>query len=212
MSEKWMLHSCAAFTDKLASGDPVPGGGGAAALMGALGASLCEMAGNLTVGKKKYAAYEDDLRRMITEADLLRRRLLELIDEDARAFAPLSKAYSLPKDSPDYEDTLRLVTINACKAPYEMMESCGKAVALLEEMQEKCSVLMLSDVGCGAVAAKAALEAAAMNVFINTRSLPGEGEALLMERKAEALLSEYMPRARKIADSVMESLRRKNNG
>ncbi|MBQ9250178.1 MAG: cyclodeaminase/cyclohydrolase family protein [Oscillospiraceae bacterium] len=212
MSEKWMLHSCAAFTEKLASRDPVPGGGGAAALMGALGAALCEMAGNLTVGKKKYAVYEDDLRRMITEADALRQRLLELIDEDARAFVPLSKAYSLPKDSPDYEDTLRFVTINACKAPYEMMESCAKAVTLLEEMQEKCSVLMISDVGCGAIAAKAALEAAAMNVFINTRSLPGDGEALLMELKAEALLSEYVPRAQKIADSVMESLRRRNNG
>ena len=212
MSEKWKLQSCAAFTETLASKDPVPGGGGAAALMGALGAALCEMAGNLTVGKKKYAAYEDDLRRMITEADVLRQRLLELVDEDAQAFVPLSRAYSMPKDSPAYEDTLRFVTINACKAPYEMMESCGKAIALLEEMLEKCSVLMISDVGCGAIAAKAALEAAAMNVFINTRSLPGDGEALLLELKAEALLSEYGPRAQKIADTVMEKLRRRNNG
>ena len=212
MSEKLTTQSCVDFTAELASKAPTPGGGGAAALMGALGAALCGMAGNLTTGKKKYADFEEELQRMIAEANALRRRFLELIDEDAEAFAPLAKAYSLPKDTPGYGDTMRAAAIHASRAPYEMMESCCKAVVLLEEMREKCSVFMISDVGCGAIAAKAALEAAAMNVFVNTRALPEDGEAQLLEQKAEAMLGEYAPRAQKIVDSVTEAFRRKDHG
>ena len=212
MNDKLPEQSCASFTVKLASREAVPGGGGAAALIGSLGAALGEMAGNLTVGKKKYAAYEEDLQRMIRDADILRQRFLALIDADAAAFEPLSRAYSMPKDDPHYTETMTAVTLAACKAPYEMMECCCETVELLEEMREKCSALMISDVGCGALAVRASLEAAYLNVLINTRSLAGNRDARLMEWKAEALLNEYLPRAQAVAEAVTEHLRRKDNG
>lgn len=204
--------SCEDFAARLASKAAVPGGGGAAALMGALGASLGEMAGNLTAGKKKYAAYEEDIQRMIGQAEALRRRFLALIDEDAEAFEPLSRAYALPKDDPRYDEVMTEVTLGACKAPCEMMERCCEAVQLLEEMGKKCSVLMISDVGCAAAAIRAALEAAYLNVLVNTRSLPGNDRALLLEQQAGELLAEYAPRAQAVLDSVTEKLRRKTNG
>ena len=210
--EKLRDRSCADFSALLASAAAVPGGGGAAALTGSLAVALCAMASRLTAGRRKYADRSATLEEITARADELRERLLTLIDEDAENFAPLAAAYSLPKSDPAYEEALRRATLRACEAPLEMLRCCAAAVELLERARMLSSPLLLSDVGCGAIAAKAALEAAAMNVFINTRSLPGDGEALLLERKAEALLSEYMPRARKIADSVMESLRRRNDG
>ncbi len=200
--------SCADFSRQLASKAPVPGGGGTAALMGSLAAALCAMAGNLTSGKKKFALYEDDLQRMIGDCEALRVRFLALIDADADAFAPLSRAYSLPKEDPANLQILQEATLNAARAPFAMMQCCCSCIALLEEMQEKCSRLMISDVGCGALAAAAALEAAAMNVFINTKSLPEQPEAQAMEKAADEMLDAYLPRARRIAATVSTALRR----
>lgn len=201
--------SVAGFSFLLSSKAAVPGGGGAAALMGALSAALCEMAGNLTIGKKKYAVYEEDQKRMIAECERLRERFLQLIEADAEAFEPLSKAYSMPKDAPDYAETMIRVTLNACQAPYQMLEYCCETISLLEEMLEKCSRLMISDVGCGAVAAEAAMKAAYLNVIINTRTLPENEEAILLESNSEAMLHTWLPRANRITSSVTETLRRK---
>lgn len=132
--------------------------------------------------------------------------------EDAVAFAPLSQTNSLPKDTPDYDEIVEKATLGACKAPCEMISCCCVDIELLEEMLGKCSVLKVSDVGCGTIAARVALEAAAVNVFINTRSLPGNVAAQTLEEKAETMRRDYIPRAEKIADAVMEILRRKNNG
>ncbi len=207
MTEELRQLSCSDFTEALASRAPVPGGGGAAALMGALGASLCAMAGNLTSGKKKYADREKDLRRMIEASQRLRLRFLRLIEEDAEVFEPLSRAYSKPRSDPDYAEVMREATLTACRAPLQMMECAGGAVELLEEMQDACSPLMISDVGCGASAARAALEAAAMNVLVNTRLLPGDAEAEDIQSRADALLAAYIPRAQAVADAVMGKLK-----
>jgi len=87
------------FLDELASSAPVPGGGGASAACGALAAALASMVANLTTGKKKYAQYEDDIQRILREAEAKRKELVSLADADAEAFAPLAKAYSLPKST-----------------------------------------------------------------------------------------------------------------
>ena len=134
-------------------------------------------------------------------------RLLTLMDEDAAAFEPLSRVYSLDKSSPGYAEKLTSATLTACKAPFEMMECCCTLIALLEELREKCSVLLLSDVGCAALAARCALESASMNVFVNTRMLPGCAEADTLSAKAQAMLEEYLPRAQTVADSIMTYLR-----
>ena len=208
MPDSLVNLSCGGFSEQLSSKAPVPGGGGAAALIGSLAAALGAMATNLTIGKKKFLPFEEDHRRIIAEADVLRLRLLALMDEDAAAFEPLSRVYSLDKDSPGYAEKLTAATLDACTAPFEMMECCCKLTELLEELREKCSVLLLSDVGCAALAACCALESASLNVFVNTRMIPENEEAAAMSQKADSMLQEYIPRAQTVADSVMIYLRR----
>lgn len=207
MSEKMIDQSCAGFAEVLASKAPVPGGGGAAALTGALGAALCSMVGNLTVGRKKYAAFEPDIRVNLEKAEAVRLRLLELVDRDAEAFEPLSRAYSIPKDDPNRNTVLEEATLTACQAPMDMMEACCEAIELLEEMLEKGSVMLISDVGCGALLCLAALESASMNIFVNTKTLRSRDAAARLDGKADAMLQEYCPRARAVADAVNDRLR-----
>lgn len=202
--------SCTAFAEVLASKAPVPGGGGAAALAGALGVALCSMVGNFTTGKKKYAAYEEDVQRMLAEGETLRARLLELVEADAAAFEPLSRAYAIPKEDPTRDSVLEEAALNACKAPMEMVSCCGEALLLLEEMLEKGSRLLLSDVGCGALLCKAAMESAAMNVFVNTGSLQDRAVAVGMERQVDETLEKYLPMAERIAASVTATLRKES--
>ena len=202
--------SCTAFAEVLASKAPVPGGGGAAALAGALGVALCSMVGNFTTGKKKYAAYEEDVQRMLAEGETLRARLLELVEADAAAFEPLSRAYAIPKEDPTRDSVLEEAALNACKAPMEMVSCCGEALLLLEEMLEKGSRLLLSDVGCGALLCKAAMESAAMNVFVNTGSLQDRAVAVGMDRHVDETLEKYLPMAERIAASVTATLRKES--
>ena len=202
-----MQSTCVDFCDALAAKEPTPGGGGAASYAGALAAALCSMVGNYTVGKKAYAAVEDEVLRMLEEAEAYRTRLMELVGEDAAAFLPLSRAYALPKDDPERAKTLEEATKLACGAPLQMMrETCG-VVALLEEMGKKGSRMLASDVACGALLARAALEAASVNVFVNTRTLADRSFARATEEEADEMLAAYVPRAQACADGIVASLR-----
>lgn len=156
MAERLMDRSCEEFACDLASKVSVPGGGGAAAYVGALGAALASMVGHYTTGKKLYARYEEDVQEDIGKADHIRERLIELADMDAAAFYPLSKAYSIPKDDPDRTDIIERATKKACAAPIEMMRQTCKAIAILEDMYTKGTRMLLSDVGCGALFCRAA--------------------------------------------------------
>ena len=207
MSELLTDMSCSEFTDAVAAKTSVPGGGAVAAYAGAMGAALCSMVGEFTTGKKRYAEYEEDVQRMLGEAEEVRRRLVELVDEDAKAFEPLSRAYGIPKDDPNRAEVVEAATKDACAAPMEMMRQCAKAIELLEEMEQKGSRMLLSDVGCGAAMAGAALESASMNVFVNTRSLKDREFADALDAEADELLETYVPRARDISDRVSEALR-----
>ena len=207
MAEPLTNLSCTDFAAILAAKESVPGGGGAAALVGALGTALCSMVGNFTTGKKTYAAVEDDVQRMLADAEAVRLRLIDLVADDAEAFFPLSQAYGIPKDDPTRPEVLESATRNACKAPYEMMVEIAKSIELLEEMGEKGSKMLISDVGCGALFARAALEAASMNVFVNTKSYKDTDWAPELEAKCDALLSEYIPRAEACAAGVMSRIR-----
>ena len=206
--EKLTERSCRDFAEVLASKASVPGGGGAAALAGALGTALCSMVGNFTVGKKKYAAVEADVQKMLTQSETLREKLLDLVDADARAFEPLSKAYAIPKEDPTHDAVLEEATLRACEAPMEMVRCCGRAIDMLEEMLNKGSVMLVSDVGCGALLCGAAMESAAMNVYINTGSLRDRDRAKSMETEVDALLAAYVPKAEEIAKAVNLRIRK----
>ena len=203
---EWKQSSCEDFACALASTAPVPGGGGAAALCGALAAALCAMAARLTAGRKKYIDRVARLDAIALRADELRLRLLALIDEDAEGFAPLAAAYSLPKDDPKSRDTLRAAVLNACEAPAEMLRCAAAALELLEQARLLASPLLLSDVGCGAALARACVECAAMNVFVNTQMLPGDPESEYRKEEALRLRAEFLPRAEAVAEAVTARL------
>lgn len=199
--------SCQEFARLLASKESVPGGGGAAAYVGALGVALCSMVGNFTTGKKAYAQVEAEVQDMIARAEAVRQRLVELVDEDAVAFEPLSRAYGIPKDDPTRATVLEEATKGACAAPLEMMRQICRSIDLLEDMGHKGSKMLLSDIGCGALLARGALEAASMNVFVNTKTLQDRDFALAAEAEADAMLASYAPKAESIAAEVMLRIR-----
>ena len=166
-----MDRSCREFVAALASNAPTPGGGGAAALVGTVGTALGNMVGALTVGKKRYAGVEEEIRALMAECDSLQSALLDQVAADAECFGPLAKAYSIPKDDPGREAALEEATLNACTAPLEIMRLCARAIECAAQFAEKGSRLALSDAGCAAILCKAALQAASLNVFINTGAL-----------------------------------------
>lgn len=186
-------QSCADFAALLASPAPAPGGGGAAALMGALAAALASMAASLTAGRKKYASRREALLAAAARAEDLSRALLEQIDADAAGFLPLAAAYALPKDAPETAETLRRATLTACRAPFAMLKLCRETALLLERLRGEVSPLLLSDLGCGAAACRAAAECAVMNVTVNTRTLPGDGEAEALAAESREILREILP-------------------
>ncbi len=196
-------QTCQGFLDALASKAPVPGGGGASALVGALGAALCTMVGNYTVGKKKYAGVEEDVKLLMAKAEDLRARLLALVDADAAAFEPLSKAYAIPKEDPSRGAVMERCLQDAAATPMAILRLCCEAIDLHREMGEKGSVLMLSDVGTGVVFCQSALYGAALNVRVNTKSMADRAFAQAMNEEADALVAKYAPMARQVYDKVM---------
>lgn len=206
MNQQLTELSCKQFSEILGSKASVPGGGGAAALIGSLAAALGQMAANYTTGKKKYAEFEEDIQRILKDIEVLRRELLDLVQADADAFEPLSKAYSKDKNDPDYAEVMEKATLNACAAPMEIMKKCCLLIPLLEELCEKGSRLMISDVGCGALSAGAALESAALNVLVNTRLLRGNPTAEEYTAEVKNMLAQFSDRAGQVAAKVQNYL------
>ena len=206
MEELLSGKSCERFTSELASPAPVPGGGSVTALLAALSASLCAMAANLSRPRAKDPAVGEALADAAERAEVLRRRLISLIDADAEAFLPLSRAYGLPKDAPGRAETLRRLSLQASEVPLEMLRLCGDVAQLLEQLLTGASRLLLSDVGCAAAVCRSAVDCAAMNVFVNTRMFRDDALAREYEREAETLRRELLRRADAVADAVRESL------
>ena len=195
-------ESCREFVRVLASDAPAPGGGGASALVAAIGTALGSMVGSLTVGKKKYADVEAEIIALKETCDKLQTELLDQVPADAEGFIPLSKAYGIPKDDPNRDAILEDATITACKVPMHIMELCCEAMDCIAVFAAKGSRLAVSDAGCGAVCCKAALQAASLNVFINTKSLKNREVAEELNRKANLMLNKYCQLADEIFNEV----------
>lgn len=201
---------CNEFVEVLASKAPVPGGGGASALVGAIGTALGNMVGSLTVGKKKYADVEEEMYELKGKADALQKELLHLIERDAEVFEPLSKAYGMPRNTEEEKAekarVMEIVLKDACSVPMEIMERCCEAIDLIEVFAEKGSTLAISDAGVGATFCKAALEGASLNVFINTKSMKNREYADELNKKADEMLSVYTKKAEEIYQGVAARL------
>ena len=196
------METCRKFVEVLASDAPAPGGGGAAALVGAIGTALGNMVGSLTVGKKKYADVEAEIIELKGKCDALQKELLDQVEADEVNFLPLAKAYGIPKDDPDRDKVMEEATIIACSTPIKIMELCCQAIDYIKVFADKGSRLAVSDAGCGAVICKAALQAASLNVFINTKSLKNRDVAEDMNRHANVMLNKYGQLADEIFNDV----------
>ncbi|MDR3036813.1 MAG: cyclodeaminase/cyclohydrolase family protein [Coriobacteriales bacterium] len=200
--------SCTEFVDVLASKAPVPGGGGAAALCGALGTALGNMVGSLTVDNPRYANVRGDIIRLKEQADALQKEFCDLVTRDAEVFEPLSCAYGMPK-STNEERAARTEVMEGClraccAVPLLIMERCCEAIDLHEQFAEKGTAIAISDVGVGVAFAKAALEGASLNVFINTKAMADRTYAEEANSKARALLDTYTRKADRIFTNVAQ--------
>lgn len=206
-----MNKSCDEFVKVLASASPVPGGGGAAALGGAIGAALGEMVGNLTKGKKKYAAVQEDVERLTEKLQAAENCMKQLVQADADVFEPLSKAYGLPSGNEEEKAAKAAVMEEAlkkaCSVPMHIMEEGLLALSLLREMGKIGTRIAISDVGVGAVFLKAAVQGAAMNVYTNTRLMKDRAYAEDCEEKADELRRQAEIEADEIYRMVEEGLR-----
>lgn len=198
------------WTDTLASKAPVPGGGGASALGGALGAALGQMVANLTVGKKRYADVEEEMQQSLTVLAGLQAEFLHLADEDARVFAPLAQAYGMPGDTPEQkaekEQVMEERLLAASLVPLAMMEKAREVLEILEQLEVKGSRMAVSDVGVAVQFARAAVTGAVMNVYINTKSMKNRDKAAELNRKAEKLLEDGCRKADAVYDRVRQRL------
>lgn len=194
------------FLNELASKAPTPGGGGASAYCGALAAALSSMVGNLTVGKARYADVEDEMWAALARLEDVRSRLVELVEEDARAFAPLAEAYRMPKETPEEaaakDAAMQAALVGACEVPLKIMRQCMVVIELADLMALKGSRLALSDAGVSAAFAKAALQGASLNVRINLTSMADAERA----RAYQAEMDDLLARGCALADEVFNAV------
>lgn len=202
----YTTRSCREFVEVLASDAPAPGGGGAAALAAALGTALGRMVGALTVGKKKYAGVEDEIRALMARCDSLQAQLLDQAPADAEGFLPLAEAYGIPRDDPGRDAVLEEAAAAACAAPMRIMELCCESLEIIAVMAEKGSRLAVSDAGCAAALVKGALEAASLNVFINTKTMKDRARAEEMNARCLEMLQKYGEMAGRIFETVRSGL------
>ena len=194
--------TCIEFVNVLASKSAVPGGGGAAALVGAIGMALGSMVCNLTIGKKKYAEYEESVNEILVKAREIEKKLLSMIDKDAKNFLPLSKAYGLPNSTEEEKKIKEEIMENAlkvaCEVPIDIVRVCFGAIKLHEDLVDKCPKLAISDVGVGVQCLRAAILSGKLNVVININSIKDMEYVETIRKEVNSLVEEGV----KICDEV----------
>lgn len=209
MTEKKTIEE---FLGELSSKAPVPGGGGASAIGGAIGNGLGQMVANLTIGKKKYAEYEEELKELLERMKELQRGFTDLADRDGEVFAPLAAAYRLPYETDlekQYKDQVMEANLLAASLiPMQIMETCMEMLAILSVLAEKGSRMAISDVGVGVQFIRASLTGAAMNVFINTGSMKNRDEAERLNERAQLMIDRGTEAADEIYDKILKGLKK----
>lgn len=197
------------FLERLASGDPTPGGGSAAAIMGAMGASLVSMVCNVSIGKKGYEAVEGELRALLARSEVLRRRLAAMVGEDVAAFDGLMAAYKLPKTSAEDKahraDAIQASLRRATEVPLDCARACAEVIGLCKLAGEHGYRHVISDAGVGVAAAYSALRSAALNVYVNAPALKDRGFA----ERCITQIDELMRSGGADSDAIYASIRRK---
>lgn len=188
-------YDLTAFIQALASGAPTPGGGGAAALTGALAAALDGMVCSLAEGKPRYDGAREVFDRAAARCAALRQELLSLVEEDARAFAPLSRAYAVPKDDPARAAIMEQALYAAAEPPMKMLRACARGIELTDELTKLHPLPAATDAGCAATLFRAGMDAAALNLRVNTKSMADRDRAEALNGECSVLLARYRPLA-----------------
>ncbi|MBQ8589196.1 MAG: cyclodeaminase/cyclohydrolase family protein [Firmicutes bacterium] len=195
-------QSCTSWLADLASSKPAPGGGGASALVGAVGVSLGAMVGSLTIGKKKYMNVEEEMKELVERSNVLSLKLQSMVKADAEAFLPLSDAYRMPSATEEEkaakDQAIQEALTGATEVPLNILILCADALDMIVEFQKKGSRLALSDAGCAAACCKAAMESAKLNVYINLKLMKDEEKV----RRYQTKMDEAFIRGMALADQV----------
>ncbi len=181
------------FLSELAKGSATPGGGSAAGMEGAQGAALLAMVCNLTIGRRKYADVEEEMQAALDRAERLRLRLLDLVEEDTRAFDGVMAAYKLPRETPE-QKAARSAAIQdglkeAARTPMETLEACVAVLELAPGVVSKGNPNVISDGGAGVLSAHAGMMIAALNVRINLNAIRDEIFVAEQSAKMDALIA-----------------------
>ena len=204
------MNTIQEFLAVLSSKAPVPGGGGASALAGALGNALGQMVANLTIGKKRYADVEEEICGLLKRMEGLQAEFVRLADRDAEVCAPLAQCYSLLASTPEEraykEQVMEERLYDASQVPMEIMERAVEMMEILDILADKGSRLAVSDVGVGVQYMRAALLGAVMNVYINTRSMKNRQRAEEINQRALNLTKRGSSMADEIYSKVLSGL------
>ncbi len=184
--------TCDLFISELGSNAPVPGGGSAAALVGAVGIALGTMVGELTTGKKTYAQYEEEIQQLIGRSRVITEKMKEAVQKDIDSFKPLSDVYRMPnsteEDKAARREAMQKALVPAAEAPLELTELCVEALEVLDRYSEIGSRLAVSDAATGSVMCLAALKSARLNVIVNTKMMEDEKLRSEFDSRADAAM------------------------
>jgi formiminotetrahydrofolate cyclodeaminase len=210
MTERLIDKTVSQFLTELASSAPAPGGGSVAALSGALGAALVSMVCNLTVGKKKYADVEKDIKAILEKSERLRHKLADLLEADVQAYTAVSQAMKMPRDT-DEEKAARAKVLEqalkqATEVPMQVAEACVEVMALCQPSAEKGNKNAVSDAGVAVLMAEAGLRSAALNILINLGWIKDQSFAAKKQKQLDALLAGKPALRDQVYDYVVEKL------
>lgn len=198
------------FLDELASSASTPGGGGAAALAGAMGAALVSMVCNLTIGKEKFAGVEADMQQLLAKAEALRSRLTEMMAEDVRAFDTVMAAYRLPKgtdaDKAARRDAIQEASKKATLVPLAAARACADVIELCRPAADKGNPNVVSDAGVAVLCAQAGLKSAALNVLINLGAIQDQDFVSKHRAELDQILAEHDSLANEVYQLVKGKL------
>lgn len=198
------------FCTALISKSPVPGGGGASALTGALAACLGGMAVQLTRGKKKFIPVDEMLKAQLESLEESRQTLLHCMDEDAAAFEPLSKAYGMPAETEQQKEqkqaVLETCLCRAAQPPMKILQTGAEVAASLQALSGHISKLVISDLGCAAAMARACMQCAAMNVWVNAQLMKDRAKAETLYAESRDVLERGTAQCETLIQKVGEAL------
>lgn len=200
----------AQFVDVMASDAPAPGGGSASALEGAVGAALTAMVCALTIGKKKYADVQDLAAESMEKANDLKARFVDVMDRDTEAFNAVSAVFAMPKDTDEQKAARKAAmqeALKGCtKTPFEMMQLACETLELTRSLVGRLNASAASDLGCSALALRAAIQGAWLNVLINISGINDEAFAAEYRANGQALLAKALPLADEIYEEILKTM------